>query len=290
VVVLDLGRRAAKVVAVVPPKHALDYIAGDGDTVVYVELEGRPTDDSPRVKWTMKAVDLVTSSTTTIASSTGPVHYALAPAPSVRSPWVAWPEPSSVPDGQRVDSRVISYNLQTKQRVTLTEPGGSFAVAVAGSTVLYERNQPSDRGSYDVYAGRVDGSAAAVRLTSGGNAKKPYAGEGWIGWQADSGGYTSVWVMQYDGPSGRHGTPIDVDPRSEGNARLGDGFVIWLAFGGPLQLQPLPAGPTDAVLNIAAESDVNIAGNWDAWGHTIAWTGYDTRRNLVVNIATVSMQ
>jgi len=290
VMVLDLATHTAKAVVTVSPTHVLDYVAGDADTVVYVELAGRPTDDSPMVNWAMKTVDLPTGDVATIASSTAPVHYALAPMPSFRSPWIAWAEPIPVPEGQRVDSTVVSYNVQTNHRLSLTDPGGSYGVAVVGSTVLYEQNQPTARASYDIYERPADGSRPSTKLTNLGYVKQPYGGAGWIGWQGLSGGYTSVWIMQYDPLSGHHGQPVDLDPRSEGNAHLGNGFIMWLAFGGPLQLQPLPAGTNDAVLNIAPESELNIAGNWDAWGNTIAWTGYDAHRKLVINVATVSVR
>jgi hypothetical protein len=290
VAVLDLATRTEKVLTTLAPSHLLFDVEGDEHTVVYVEEDRRATDKDPMVNWTMKAIDLGTGSVTTIASSTGPSHYSLAPTPAIRLPWIAWSEPMPVPQGQRVDFLVISYNFQTKERHVLTDAGGTNStLALLGSTVVYDHNQPSDRHSYDVYARPANASAPAVMLSNSGSATQPFASQGWIGWEGMSGGYTSVWLMSYDASTGRHGPPVAVDLQSEGNARLGAGFVMWLGFGGPIELRPAAATSTADVVTVEPRATLSLGGGWGAWNTMIAWVAGGSGAP-VIKVATVSVQ
>lgn len=288
VVVLDLAKRTEKTVATLRPDHSLFDVEGDGTTVVYVEEDRRATDSDPMINWTMKAVDLGTGVTTTIASSAGSVHYALAPTPTIRLPWIAWSEPIPVPEGQRVDSRVVSYNAESKERHVISSPGGTNStLAMLGPSVVFDHNQSSDRSRYDVYSRPVDASAPAVMLTNSGEATQPFAGDGWIGWEGMSHGYESIWIMKYDPRAGRRGRAVNVDPQSEGNGRLGKGFIMWLSFGGPLELQPLSeSANAGGVVNVEPRETLTIAGRWDAWNDMIAWVAL-VNGAPVVKVATV---
>jgi hypothetical protein len=289
VVVLDLAARTERVLATLPANHALFDVEGDENTVLYVEQDRRASDTDPMVNWTMKAVDLGRGSVTTIASSTGPSHYSLAPTPAIRLPWIAWAEPIPVPQGQRVDFLVVSYNLLTKQHRVLTEPGGTNSIlGLSGSTVIYDHNQASDRHSYDIYARPADASAPAVMLSNSGSATQPFASQGWIGWEGMSGGYASVWLMSYDAHTGRHGPPVAVDLQSEGNARLGAGFVMWLSFGGPIELRPAAAANNADAVRVEPRATLSLGGGWAAWNTMIAWVAGGGAP--IIKVATVSVK
>ncbi len=271
-VVLDLGSRTERILTTVPPTHTLGSVAGDANIVVYVEWTSTPTNTNPMVDWTMKSVDLVSGVVQDIASSASPVHNALVPTPTIHLPWIVWAQPIAVPQEQRVDFTVTSYNLKSGHRAVLTDPVGvDGSVELSGSTVVYARNRPPDRSSYDVYARPADGTAEAVNLTNTGYAREPFATDGWVGWLGNSNGYISAAIMGYDARRGRKGRVITVDLRTEGNPRLGKDFVLWLSFGGPLQLEPLPATDATSPVRVADYSAVNGVGRWDAWQNMITW-------------------
>jgi hypothetical protein len=285
--VLDLRTRAERTIATLPYDHPLSSMTGDGNLVIYVALMGRPTDQAPLVNWQMNAVNLVDGTTTTLAASTGPVHYLLVPSPTLRSPWLAWAEPIPVPLGQRVDSKVIAENMQTQQRVVLESASGASQIAIVHSVAVYDTGRAPDYRSHDIYARPLTGSASAVRLTNNGSSKNPVGSDSWVTWEQPGTEGTAILASRISASTGRFGTPVEIDPSSQGGAKVGDGFVIWLASNA-LTFQPLATAGVAHQTVLEQLDTLDQGGSWDVYGNRIAWVTHTTTgsQQIIVDAVT----